>query len=88
MHTQRSLHLSDAQFSLIESVLTHTGPETPDDVVVEALVKEGIRRYPAEKMVEQRARFHCEHNVQAMNAAHPHYQTFIQHFGVAEQQAA
>lgn len=88
MHTQRTLHLSDAQFAIIDSLLTHTGPETSDEVLVEVLVKEGIRRYPAEKMVEQRAQFHCEHDVVAMNENHPHYNVFIQHFGTCEQNAA
>jgi len=58
MHNQHTLHLTDQQYQLAVSLLTFTEMDVTDAALIEAMTDEGIRQYPAEKLVEQRARFY------------------------------
>lgn len=58
MHTQHTLHLTDKQYNRVVELLTCVSMEVSDTDLVGIMTSEGIRQYPAEKMVEQRARFY------------------------------
>jgi hypothetical protein len=60
MHTQHTLHLTDKQYKLAVVLLTFSEPAVQDSTLIEVMVSEGIRQYPAEKLVEQRAQFYTE----------------------------
>lgn len=60
MHTQNTLHLTDKQYKLAVVLLTFSEPAVQDSTLIEVMVSEGIRQYPAEKLVEQRAKFYTE----------------------------
>lgn len=83
MHTQHTLHLTDKQYKLAVALLTFTAMDVSDSALVETMTAEGIRQYPAEKLVEQRARFYNEAPV--INAADPLYGCLA---SLVEQQAA
>lgn len=57
MHTQNTLHLTDKQYDLAVMLMTFSNPSISDDVVVKLMVREGIRQYPAEQLIQQRAKF-------------------------------
>lgn len=69
MHTQHTLHLTDKQYKLAAVLLSTSEPSVSNDTLVEVMVREGIRQYPAEKLVEQRARFYSE--TQMIDEDHP-----------------
>jgi len=69
MHTQNTLHLTDKQYKLAAVLLTTSEPAISDATLIEVMVREGIRQYPAEQMVEQRARFYSE--TQMIDEDHP-----------------
>lgn len=60
MHTQHTLHLTDKQYKLAVVLLTFSEPAVQDSTLIEVMVSEGIRQYPAERLVEQRAKFYNE----------------------------
>lgn len=60
MHTQHTLHLTDKQYKLAVILLTFSEPAVQNSTLIEVMVSEGIRQYPAEKLVEQRAKFYNE----------------------------
>ena len=49
MHTQNTLHLSDIQFSTALQIIEDNSNFEPD-IVVNILIENGIRQYPAEQM--------------------------------------
>lgn len=53
MHTQHTLHLTDAQFKLAQDVLALDLGITPASVLIEVMVDNGIREYPAQVLVRQ-----------------------------------
>jgi hypothetical protein len=55
MHTQNTLHLSNAQVDLIEEVLSNSDYDASNENLVDVLVSNGVLRYPAEKCVEMRS---------------------------------
>jgi hypothetical protein len=69
MHTQNTLHLTDKQYKLAVVLLTTAEPAISNATLVDVMVSEGIRQYPAEQMVEQRARFYSE--TQMIDEDHP-----------------
>ncbi len=52
MHTQNTLHLSDNQFSVALRIIEENSNFEPA-IVVDILVENGIRQYPAQKLVQQ-----------------------------------
>ncbi len=52
MHTQNTLHLSDIQFSMALQIIEDSSNLEPD-IVVNILIENGIRQYPAQKLVQQ-----------------------------------
>lgn len=52
MHTQNTLHLTDAEFKFAIDTIS-SGNQSQSSAVIDKLVAQGIRRYPAEKLVEQ-----------------------------------
>lgn len=69
MHTQNTLHLTDKQYKLAAVLLSAAEPAISNATLVEVMVREGIRQYPAEKLVEQRAQFYTE--TQMIDEDHP-----------------
>lgn len=53
MHTQHTLHLTDTQFKLVQDVLALDRGITPASVLIEVMVDNGIREYPAQVLVAQ-----------------------------------
>jgi len=56
MHTQATLHLTDAQVEFIEETLSNN-ENASNDELVELFVEEGIRKYAAEQVLEYRMNY-------------------------------
>lgn len=53
MHNQHTLHLTNAEFSRVNQVLSKDNGTVPEQLLVSQMVASGIRQYPAEKLVSQ-----------------------------------
>ena len=53
MHNQHTLHLTNTQFKLVQDVLSLDSGITDASVLVEVMVDNGIREYPAQVLVRQ-----------------------------------
>lgn len=53
MHNQHTLHLTNTEFKLIQDVLSLDTGITDASVLIEVMVDNGIREYPAQVLVRQ-----------------------------------
>lgn len=53
MHTQHTLHMTNTEFNLAQDILSLDRGITTASVLIEVMIDNGIREYPAQVLVRQ-----------------------------------
>lgn len=53
MHTQHTLHMTNTEFNLAQDILSLDSGITTASVLIEVMIDNGIREYPAQVLVRQ-----------------------------------